>query len=953
MDYDLHRLGWREFEHMVQALAFERLRSVEVFGDGPDGGREATFVGPIDSTSGEESRVREGVLQAKYRVEQTAPDLNLKWLMRQIDLELGAWRPKDSSKRYRERIPKQFLLVTNVRLSPFPGAGIDAANEYLRKEALKLGVVETAIWHSDTICRLLDAYPSIRQTYGGFVTSGDVLESIKALLAGKFPIPFSSHLRTHTASELMSKQWVRLGESGFEGNQKVLLGQAAMDLPSIASMTEDQSDEVNALSAIIDLGNRSLRNTEHDGAHSSVVVTGGPGQGKSTLAQLICQLYRVALLDLEHGKSLGPEADAAYRVLRECFDRLGTTPVTNRRWPVYVELPAFADFLASGGGGLLEYITSLAKVDGALVEPSHLGEWLRSWPWVVVLDGLDEVSSAVARDLVMRAISNFTVQVHENNCDVLLVATTRPQGYQGEFSGFHPLHLKLRPLEPEESTAYAFRLLDVRHHADPELITELRSRFEAAVKEPATARLVRSPLQATIMTFLIERKRRAPQSRNELFTLYYDTIYSRESNRPSELGSLLSKYREDIDHIHEQMALLLQIRSESNQESEAVIDVSVLEFLIAERLRDAGHDEASIQALAEQLLRAATDRVVLLAGVRHGQMGFEVRSLQEYLAARALVNGTPTEVLSRLAPIGPSTHWRNVWLLAAGRIFATTPHMRDGLMTVLRSLDFEPHPAARIVGFGERLALDLLEDDVATAHPTYQRMLIAHSLEMIDRWPGPDHSRLASTLSLLDFKIDRASSDHLSNKLNSAAANTTGRSRLSSYAILEVLSAGSTGWALIASDLVAKYFSTEIGIHMMDDAPYPKNQRPMNLGEVFVSRVDRDSLDSDDCVDFDYLVELLVGKKYQWAHTLETAIPAAVGISVPVQEAAPFISGLSVHLKELLAIALDSFVEEEVLAASWFRQLMVTIEERATAGTSTPILGALTLGARTHVLDDS
>jgi hypothetical protein len=46
VDFDLTRLGDREFEHLSQALALQVLGAgVTVFGEGPDGGREATFEG--------------------------------------------------------------------------------------------------------------------------------------------------------------------------------------------------------------------------------------------------------------------------------------------------------------------------------------------------------------------------------------------------------------------------------------------------------------------------------------------------------------------------------------------------------------------------------------------------------------------------------------------------------------------------------------------------------------------------------------------------------------------------------------------------------------------------------------------------------------------------------------------------------------------------------------------
>ncbi len=45
-DYDLTGLNSRSFEHMIQALALKIVGpGVIVFGDGPDGGREATYQG--------------------------------------------------------------------------------------------------------------------------------------------------------------------------------------------------------------------------------------------------------------------------------------------------------------------------------------------------------------------------------------------------------------------------------------------------------------------------------------------------------------------------------------------------------------------------------------------------------------------------------------------------------------------------------------------------------------------------------------------------------------------------------------------------------------------------------------------------------------------------------------------------------------------------------------------
>ena len=48
-DYDLSRLSSRSFEQLIQSLAIKVLGpGIVVFGDGPDGGREAIFERKLD-----------------------------------------------------------------------------------------------------------------------------------------------------------------------------------------------------------------------------------------------------------------------------------------------------------------------------------------------------------------------------------------------------------------------------------------------------------------------------------------------------------------------------------------------------------------------------------------------------------------------------------------------------------------------------------------------------------------------------------------------------------------------------------------------------------------------------------------------------------------------------------------------------------------------------------------
>lgn len=106
MRYDLTRLGPHEFENMAQALAIAVLgNAVSVFGDGPDGGREATFAGRLDypNPPGDDGRWSGyGVVQAKFRRAPTSTGEDTKWFLQELAKELTRiFRPVSGGDRDR------------------------------------------------------------------------------------------------------------------------------------------------------------------------------------------------------------------------------------------------------------------------------------------------------------------------------------------------------------------------------------------------------------------------------------------------------------------------------------------------------------------------------------------------------------------------------------------------------------------------------------------------------------------------------------------------------------------------------------------------------------------------------------------------------------------------------------------------------------------------------------
>jgi hypothetical protein len=136
--------------------------------------------------------------------------------------------------------------------------------------------------------------------------------------------------------------------------------------------------------------------------------------------------------------------------------------------------------------------------------------------------------------------------------------------------------------------------------------------------------------------------------------------------------------------------------------------------------------------------------------VPHGAgdgVGFEIRSLQEFLAARALTAAADSQVIERLQLLMPSAHWRNTWLFAAGHVFHTREYLRGSLLALLREVELSDdlmHFAAP----GAELAIDLVQDGLAAKSPEKNKALVRHALEELQQAPGLNWPLLAETLLL-------------------------------------------------------------------------------------------------------------------------------------------------------------------------------------------------------------
>ena len=760
-DYDINQLGSRPFEQLVVALCVRAIGAgVEAFGDGPDGGREATCDGQITWSAGADGAADRWtgytVFQAKFHYNQGEPASNLVWFKKQIDEELDRW-VASMDKGSRLRAPDYMVFASNVRLSGVGiSGGIDQLNAHVHKRISnkkdpvhKLGIRDARIWHHAKITALIDGHQSVRFAFPALLTVGDVLSRIGDNTSAGSSADLGPAMKLHAAQSLRNERWIRFSESGATSGQRAKLEDAGRDLPGVYEDLRGHDRAVQTVSHVIEHADQVLRRALEDRVQRPHwVIIGGPGQGKTTLSALIAQIYRSALLSRG---DMTPEVEAITSATRGAMVRSGIAQPRNLRWPIRIDLVLYADELSAVPDmGVLGYLSKvIGNRAGRTLSAGDLEGWLRIWPWIVVLDGLDEVSDASMRRLLIERITDFMEAADQLDADLMLVSTTRPLGYDERFDTELFTELTLSRLNSEQSQRFGADLVRLRLADDPDKRDAVLSGLRRAAKEQGTARLMETPLQVTIMSFIIETFRTLPLDRYSLFELYYRTVYQREIDKHGAhgLSALLNEHRPDIFHLHCQVALELHVAAENSSRSEPTMPVSRLDEIVRSRLIAQEFGPREVASIANKLVKAATLRLVLLVPT-DDRVGFEVRSMQELMAANALTTGDDAKVLGLLHIVAHHPHWRNTWLLAAGRVYKEREHLQNSLLNVVTACDRWSGGLHEAVPTAPILACNVLDDGFASGAPSSRRAYVRAALGCLDGYPDYQFRDLALPLAL-------------------------------------------------------------------------------------------------------------------------------------------------------------------------------------------------------------
>ncbi|WP_158693361.1 NACHT domain-containing protein [Neorhizobium alkalisoli] len=666
--FELTRLDSNTFEHMVNMLATEVLGKGHTgFGPGADGGRDGYFEGRCSYPSAEEAWSGVWYIQSKFHAPGVSGNPQ-KWLLNRIQEELDAFSDPASNREW----PDNWILATNVDPSAAAKHGtFDKAKELIRAVRPQL-VDKFHIWGGEKILTLLSLHKSVLHHYSQFLTSGHLISELYRQLSGS-SAGVQEILRHWIVSDFVQQQYTKLEQAGSTADNRPGIQELFSDLPFHSIGRQRQAHVAIALAKTLaerhvvraDIPDgEAWRRWQHEPERSRMwFIKGGPGQGKSTVTQYIAQIQRAAYILESEGFVVTP----AQRVLAENVKKFATAgnlwPIAPRV-PVYVELKNYAQWIGetSGSKRMLPYLCFLLENElGQPVRAGTLKTAFSAGRWLFIFDGLDEVPGDI-KDLVANEVIHFVDDVLIGcGCDAAAIATSRPQGYSGQFDNLDAATVTLAKLQPGEALSCAEPLLKIGRSTSES--RDYISILEDALHSESIKEIMTTPLQSHIMAVVVRDGGRPPERKWQLFDTFYKVIKKREANRnlPNrKLAALLRAGDVLIKTLHNRLGFELHSRAETK--SGAVTSLKRDEFRSIVRQVVSSLQEADIEETVEVLMEAATERLVLVNTPESGEaVRFDIRPLQEFFAAEHIYDSANSDGFSeRMRTISGDSHWSEV-----------------------------------------------------------------------------------------------------------------------------------------------------------------------------------------------------------------------------------------------------------------------------------------------------
>lgn len=673
MTYLYENTGSERFQQFCQALLIQEYPGLQCFPIGqPDGGRDALH------------RRSDTVLQVKFK--RLDEEENADWMIDSLKGE------KEKVERLAVEGAKSYVMVTNARPSGHPGGGrIDRVQQWMDEN---FPIESICFWRDDLDRRFESAPSSLKFAYAELLNGQDGIQLAIESSLGNSKQRQNRILKSFVAAQYEADRQVKFRQVSLSNSLLDLFIDVPISIPSSVFHRLEKEDPAAArvISAEAGAGalpvlpsiqereilwrTRNSRSSPQLGAAKLllsdvaqqhlrwIVMQGAPGQGKSTLAQYVCQVHRARYLNKADFLTTIEDAPArAFRLpikidLRD-FDAYlnGSSPYGDQPNEGELSLEHFISQLMRKGAGGQTF-----NVDDSV-------DVLTSLPSLIFLDGLDEVADLGSRAKLVDAVVHSLRRLEEQNADLQVVVSSRPSlfGNAPDLSreGFVTLNLTSIGLSAiEEYTAkwVTARGLEAQEQSDVKMI--LKDKLDLShIRE-----LTRNPMQLTILLSLIHQVGYSlPDERTDLYKQYVDLFLTREA----EKNPIVREYRTVLLEFIQHLAWILQRDAESSR-SAGSISHEDLRLLLVDFLESAQHS----QNIIEDLFHRGIERIFVLVERVEGLYEFEVQPLREYFCARHLYETAPVGTYRHASPQGDRAQrfeamarnpfWTNVTRFYAG-----------------------------------------------------------------------------------------------------------------------------------------------------------------------------------------------------------------------------------------------------------------------------------------------